>query len=158
MAFASLKETIYAWFTKNPLGIEHGGTGAATPAEACVNLGVIQTEDSGWITLPLEDGVTAKTNGGFNTPQYRKINDHVIIQGSVTMTSSSNEAVIIGTLPTGYRPINTVHKLIPCGGSRIARMYIDNSGNIKLEWIKNLVDGESVAVEQWFTINVDYYI
>lgn len=28
MAFASLKNTIYSWFTKEPLGIEHGGTGS----------------------------------------------------------------------------------------------------------------------------------
>lgn len=28
MAFASLKNTIYSWFTKEPLGVEHGGTGS----------------------------------------------------------------------------------------------------------------------------------
>lgn len=116
------------------------------------------TNDTGWETLTLSSGVTARNTGGFSVPKYRKIGDHVIIQGGVTATSSTSESVMIGVLPEEYRPITVVHKFIACGGSRIARVNIDTAGQLKLEWMINISDGSKVSIEQWFDINIDYYI
>ena len=47
--------------------------------------------------------------------------------------------------------------MVPCGGQRIARIYITPLGEIVLEWMMNIADGSVAEVNQWLTLNIDYY-
>lgn len=143
--------------TSGPVPIANGGTGASTAANALQSLGAQPLiEDSGWITLPLNEDVTARSIGGFEVPMYRNLGGHVMIQGGVTVTSDTME-ITIATLPSGFCPASTVHKMVPCGGHRIARIYVTPLGEVVLEWMMNIADGTIASVNQWLVLNIDYY-
>lgn len=140
-----------------PQTIDMGGTGATTAEQALINLGAQPKQnDSGWKAISLAEGVAAKNTGGYDMPMCRKVDDHVIIQGGVSVTSGLS-AVSVGFLPSGYGPATTVHKMVPCGGQRIARIHVTPQGEIVLEWMMNMADGTLAEVNQWLTLNIDYY-
>ena len=144
---------------RTPQSINMGGTGATTASEALANLGAQPLiEDTGWQTLNLASGVTGHDNGGFSVPKYRKIGDHVIIQGAIKATSSADGTVVVATIPSEYAPNRYFNKMISCGGSRIARMYIATNGNVCLEWVIDIATGTKVSISQWFNISIDYYL
>ena len=53
-----------------------------------------------WTSLPLGAGWSLY-GGGYTPPQYRKIGDVVTLRG---LAHSTTSALLIGTLPAGYRP------------------------------------------------------
>lgn len=65
MAFASLKNTIYSWFTKEPLGVEHGGTGS----NSVDVVSKIEELESAWDSVS-QDYVVEQGTSGIWT--YRK--------------------------------------------------------------------------------------
>lgn len=58
--------------------------------------------DSGWLTLPLQTGVTGQAG---NVPVYRLKAGIVWLGGRSTFDDGVNNQRQIGTLPVGFRPI-----------------------------------------------------
>lgn len=144
--------------TTGPVPIANGGTGASTAANALETLGAQpKIEDTGWTALPLLNGVTAANCGGRSTPCYRKIGNHVFIEGGVTITPSG-ETFAFATLPEGYRPSSVIHVLQSVSGKRIARINVDTAGNMKLEWVVNLSDGSNSTAKTWMSVKMDYFV
>lgn len=114
-------------------------------------------EDTGWVALTLESGVTAYNCGGISTPSYRRIGNHVYIEGGITVTPGTNK-VNIATLPTGCRPKNTIHFFTPCQGLRIARFNITSTGLIGVEWALNIEDSTYCESSIWMTLKADFII
>lgn len=78
---------------------------------------------------------------------------------SVVMTEAFiGESMLVATIPSGYRPIATEYRIVPTTGGRIARMSLDSSGQLKVNWIKILSSGESdtTTAGLWFQGSFDY--
>ena len=106
--------------------------------------------DSGWLTLPLSEGIQAYNEA--NIPQYRKIGKLVIIRGTVKGVTARN--TVIGTLPVGYRPTkaNPYVQNTTLGSGDVAtqtRATVTTTGDIKLEAISS---DATFGASKWFPI------
>lgn len=91
-----------------------------------INNKKIPLSDTGRIALPLAAGWTLK----YQIPAYRKVGQLVELSGNVSVPSGAADQAIIGTLPTGYRPMAT--KFIPIVTSLgIGRIDIGSDGAIR---------------------------
>ena len=117
-------------------------------------------EDSGWLDLPLESGVSA--DGYSGKPQYRKIGNIVEIRGSISFTKASSGNTSLATLPEGFRPTGgIIYWFAPCGGNTVQRLLIRSNGRIESEWIRNLQDEKNPAVSgkvTWTDLHIVFMI
>ena len=112
-----------------------------------------------WQAITLAPGVTPGKYGTRSTPSYRKIGNHVFVEGGVTFTISGTSSVLLGTLPVGYRPMNNKYVLVACSGYRVARLYVAANGNIYCEWIFQLDSNSRYTGEMaWMQIDIEYFI
>ena len=139
------------WLHK-PLSIDCGGTGARSTEAALVNLGLMPE----WIYPEVINGVTPGNVG--STLRYRKIGQHVYFAGSVQITGSSTNSIIICNVPEEYRPIASFYKLVPVGGERLARIYMSVGGNLTLEWAINIKDASRYTTNNWIDLTFDYWV
>ena len=119
--------------------------------------GGIRELEMNWQTLTPASGVTTPNtyNYGGGALKVAKIGGHVFIVGGVQAKS----AATLATLPSGYYPTDgNRYKLVACGGSRIARLYVNTSGVFKLEWVRNLTDGAEYTTAVWVDCNMDYWL
>lgn len=110
-----------------------------------------------WQKLAPASGVTTPNtnNYGGGALQVTKIGSHVIIRGGVLAKSGAT----LANIPSGYYPTDgNRYKLVPCGGSRVARLYVNVSGVFKLEWVRNLSDGAEYTTALWVDCNMDYWL
>lgn len=110
--------------------------------------------DTGWVTLPLADGIQAY---GGSIPQYRKIGKIVSIRGAVKNVLAAGP---LATLPEGCRPTysvsyvqNTSMRSTTC--AMYARMLIGANGVIQVQAIS---DGAAFAADKWFPIHCTFMI
>jgi hypothetical protein len=47
---------------------------------------------------------------------------------------------------------------VACGGSRVARIYVNTTGIFRLEWVRNLSNGDEYTTAVWVDCNFDYWI
>lgn len=134
--------------SKKPVSIAQGGTGATTAEQAMLNL------EPAWIYPTLANGTTPGTVGG--KLRYRKMGNHVYVAGSVQITPADS-AIEICTMPEGYRPTGNTYKLAAMGGERIARIYINTSGKLMLEWAIDISDGGKYKANNWVDCAFDYW-
>lgn len=114
-------------------------------------------EDTGWLPLTLEDGITAHDGSFAVTPQYRKIGNHVYIKGHIYTSVPSGGSKLIATMPDGFRPpIGTHYDLGECGGQRVARIYSNSGGNLAVEWVANIGSSGQYTGVGWIQIDMDY--
>lgn len=110
--------------------------------------------DTGWITLSLNSGITA-----VDSLQYRRIGSIVMITGRISLTWNGKNNKTIATLPDGYRPAKTKYSFFPVIGSLISRGYINPEGQVVLEWIRKLSDGSIYTSNaSWLYINFDFFL
>ena len=110
------------------------------------------TDDSGWIDLPLTNGVLPFLED--YPPQYRRIGNQVFIRGRIT--NATQETTYAATLPVGFRPVDYSPRWIaPCNGTVYVRMYLNaGTGNIVVE---TMSDGNYPA-DRWIYINYSFLI
>lgn len=61
-------------------------------------------EDTGWIDLPLAEGITQYATGRQYNCKYKKIGNHVWIIGCIKGIKANGD--IIAQMPAGFRPVN----------------------------------------------------
>jgi hypothetical protein len=148
------------------LPIENGGTGANDVDTARANLGVAAESHTHadtdiitpeWIYPELINGTTP---GGVGSQlRYRKIGNHVHVVGTVQVKPpSANGSVALFVFPEGYRPIANAYKLVPVGGMRVARLYVNAGGNFFVEWAIEIDDGSRYTTENWIDCAFDFWI
>lgn len=137
--------------------ISQGGTGGTTAQNG---MAILQSDDSvGWHTIPLAEGITPGTYGTRHTPSYRKIGNEIIIEGGIACTLPDSGTISVGTLPAGYRPLANCYKIQACSNTRVARVYINTSGMIGVEWVVNLYDGNRYTGDiTWIQIDMRFFI
>lgn len=132
--------------------LEDEMTGALADIEA---LKATAATDTGWLTLPLAQGISGYGN---SVPQYRKIGKVVFIRGAVQNVLERN--TIVGVLPEGFRPTIS-HSYIQNTSMRSgnlgmnARLAIRSNGEILIETIS---DGASYGADKWFPLHTDFVI
>lgn len=112
-----------------------------------------------WIELTPADGVTTPGTHGNGALRYRAEGKHVYLAGSVNVAWDGTNNKLIATLPSGYRPSqgDAVHSFQVTGGNKIARIYVAPTGEIYLEWNRNLSDGSSATDNNWLEVNMDFW-
>lgn len=112
-----------------------------------------------WIELTPADGVTTPGEHGNGALRYRAEGKHVYLAGSVNVAWDGTNNKLISTLPSGYRPSqgDAVHSFQVTGGNKIARIYVAPTGEIYLEWKRNLSDGSSATDNNWLEVNMDFW-
>lgn len=110
------------------------------------------TADTGWITLPLLNGVLPFLDEF--PPQYRRIGNQVFIRGRVM--NVTQETLYIANLPEGFRPVDYSPRwLAPCNSTIYVRLYLNGgTGNIVSEAMS---DGQYPA-ERWIYLNYSFLI
>ena len=102
---------------------------------------VMIEEDTGWLELPLNDGIAGNV-----TPKYRKWADDLILDGRVKGLTSTGGT--IGTLPSGYRPVSS--KLCLCGtdvDDVVVRVIINVNGTITVASCSKLKENYSIYLD-----------
>lgn len=110
-----------------------------------------------WIDLTPASGVTTPNSNkyGGGALKVGKVGSHVYIRGSVMAKSGA----LLCTLPSGYQPWDGNHyKIAPCGGARIARLYVARNGELYLEWVRNLSDGNAYTTAVWVDCAMDFWV
>jgi hypothetical protein len=110
------------------------------------------TADTGWINLPLTNGVQPFLAD--YPPQYRRIGNMVHIRGRIT--NVTQETTYAATLPEGFRPKDYSPRWIaPCNGTIYVRMYLNGgTGNIVVETMSD----NTYPAERWIYINYSFLI
>ena len=130
-----------------------GGAFAVT-GTAGLNGGV-NTLNMLWQNITLASGITSPGTWGGGRLRVGKIGTHVYVNGSVNAASGA----LLGTIPAGYRPAShNFYSIRPCGGARIARIYVNPNGQLYLEWVRNLSDGKEYTTAVWVDCNFDYFM
>lgn len=117
-----------------------------------------EIDDTGWKNLTLKDGVAVSTVTLLNqTPQYRKVGNHVFIRGHVSATWDGANNIPIATVP--YKPLKHTYKLVPLNGTNIARIFVHSDGVMAIEWIKKIADGTNeTTAKTWIQIDIDFWV
>lgn len=136
-------------------------THASSLPSGYVTSAVYSPGDSGWITISsfLNSFAQGSTNWT-STCKYRKIGNRVQVKGCVKSPSSwGGSSAAVFQLPSGYRPASRKYALSPVTGSRIARIYVDTTGDLYVEWVKAIADAAAVSGSlNWIQIDIDFLI
>lgn len=113
--------------------------------------------DSGWQNISRASGYNA---GSLGTPQYKKVGNQVFIRGSwSTSNSIGSSSVVLGTLPSGYRPPYDTRWIVPENGTGyIGRISIATDGDIKLDWFGNTFGSRDTGSFTNIVTNFSFWI
>ncbi len=112
-----------------------------------------------WTSLTLENGATPATLGTRPVPSYRKIGARVYVEGSVSLAIPESGSIRIATLPEDCKPKQNTYKLVPCSSYRVARIFVNSSGQLCVEWIFNLTDGSRYSGNiSWIQMDISYFV
>ncbi|WP_290758438.1 hypothetical protein [Anaerostipes sp.] len=118
-----------------------------------------KTDDTGWLDMPLESGITSPGTAGSRL-RYRKKNGIVFITGTVKVTGKAAGTLIkICQLPVGFRSSYEGYYYFTntATGYVTSRYIIGSDGAINLEWVRKLSDGsELTGTINWVGIDISY--
>lgn len=125
------------------------------------DIGILQerTEDTWWIDMPLESGITSPGTAG-DKLRYRRKNGIVFITGTFKVTGkAANTQRKICQPPIGFRSTYSGYYYLTntATGHVVSRFIIGNDGSINLEWVKKISDGsELTGTINWVAIDFSY--
>lgn len=110
------------------------------------------TADTGWINLPLTNGVLPFLDE--YPPQYRRIGNQVFLRGRIM--NVTQETTYAANLPEGFRPKDYSPRwMAPCNSTIYVRVYLNGgTGNIVIE---SMSDGQYPA-DRWIYLNYSFLI
>lgn len=88
----------------------------------------LRVTDTGWLTLPLNTGVSVH-NPTFFPCMYRKIGNKVYVKGCVTGFSEVEK--VIAVLPEGFRPAQSFYIQRATSAGRTNTLNVRTNGNIE---------------------------
>jgi len=127
------------------LGIWHW-TGTAVSDTVILAVGDIDFKNDPWINLPLGSGISDWTAA--NNARYKRKGGVVYLNGAVKGVTTTGK--VVGTLPSGYRPLQSHSFANPTSGKNFARWVVDTDGTITLE---NVSQTTAPAAGDWFPIH-----
>ena len=86
----------------------------------------------------------------------------VYIEGHATSLALSESATTIvnntNAIPSAYRPSHVIFCYGHAPGARIARFWIDTTGEIDVDGTRNLSDGSAYTTAAWHQFRTSYMI
>lgn len=119
--------------------------------------------ETDWIDLGLSASVRAASADTGNYPgcAYRVIGRHVFVACNCGFDFNGASITVSNTaIPARYRPPRGQYALCPVGGRSIARLIVNPSGKLVVDWVQSLTSGtttEALTV-YWFSGYLDYWI
>lgn len=110
--------------------------------------------ETAWANLPLSDSVVAYDAD--STPKYKKIMGTLVtITGAVKPTSSvaSGATLLIGTLPTGFRPPRYVNCLCQGTGGSQWLLGVNADGTVDCSRYRNGSTNAAIPTTAWLTFH-----
>lgn len=91
------------------------------------------TNDTGWVNLPLSDGVQAYSEE--LRPKYRRIGKEVFLSGVIKGITEAN--TVLGLLPEGFRPVRQSYFIagsatISTGQATFYNCQVNADGNVRI--------------------------
>lgn len=118
--------------------------------------------DSGWQTLTIsstQGGFSAPTSGN-KIPSYRKIGNHVYIQGFVMVNMGEAGPPDVNSpfaqLPSEFVPSHFFYLHAPGQGAREAGVLVDQAGCLSMAYFKDCTGANVTSGEYWFQIDCDF--
>lgn len=120
-----------------------------------------------WKELGLSDEVSESTSsfgrGPESTGCYYRVEgeNHVFVAFNCAVTYNGSPITISGTdIPSKYRPARNVYTIVAATGRSIARVFINNSGAVRLDYIQDTAAGEETIpfTSNWIDGYIDYWI
>lgn len=104
--------------------------------------------------ITIADGVTAYSYGGspISVPSYSVHHGLCYLTGSVSASYEGSQKVL-GTIPATCAPATNMVWFAPCAGEHIARLHINPSGAIYLDWVLNISNGANYTSSLWIQLN-----
>lgn len=99
--------------------------------------------DTGWATLPLENGAVAYNAA--QIPQYRKIGNNVYVRGVFKGIFATGT---VARLPEGFRPSQRLIINLPRTGYTVTRFEIETNGEIKFTG-----SSDGITTNTWFSFS-----
>lgn len=138
---------------------------AVSPKEANT-LYIPTDDDTGWLDLTLTEGWTVKSFDDLGTemqqtPQYRRIGNHVYIRGCICKESISDNLAVHKTyayLPEGFRPTRFVFRSTTGAGLTVSRIETNPSGELFTRCVFDLATSEKKTTCDWMSIEMDFLI
>lgn len=95
--------------------------------------------DTGWIDLPLNEGVTG-------TAAYRKVGDRVTLRGEITGYAAAVSP--FPAVPVGFRPKANLAFAVMLSSTQVTRLWVRTSGAVQLA---ATIGGTAIFEETWVT-------
>lgn len=120
-----------------------------------------------WQDLGLSSNVSESESNMGRSPYgcaYRVENEnhvYVAFNCGFTYTVDGGSIIVNSTpIPEGYRPARNVYAFCPLGGRYIARIYVNTSGYVAIEWVQFLYDTAATESREgtWIDGYIDYWV
>lgn len=130
-----------------------------------LTVGDITISDTGWISLGLSEEVSEAT---LNTGRsgkgcfYRVINyKHVYVAFNCSFSYANAPLTISSSsIPAPYKPSRNTYALNTTNGRGIARVFVNSSGDVRIDYAQNMASAETTASinVNWIDGYIDYWI
>lgn len=120
-----------------------------------------------WVDLGLSGSVASSESNCGRGPAgtgcwYRVVNgNHVQVAFNCSLGYTGSALQInLASIPAEYRPQRNVYSICATGGRAVARILVNNSGNVLLDWIQVLSAAEATtsSTVAWIDGYIDYYL
>ena len=150
---------------RNALGI-----GKYVEEDNCIDIAEdikLKIRSEKWVSLGLSNSVSeSESNCGRGSAGtgcfYRVVNDnHVQVAFNCAFAYSGEPITVnLDAIPAEYRPSRNVYAICATGGRAVARILVNSSGNILVDWIQILSSAEATAESavNWIDGYIDYFV
>lgn len=121
--------------------------------------------DTGWISLGLADTVNESSSnfGRMGTGcYYRVINgNHVFVAFNCAFPYTGSAVTVGGSMiPAPYKPPRNQYALCTTNGRGIARVFVNSTGDVRIDYVQNLTTGETTSsvTVNWIDGYIDYWV
>ena len=120
-----------------------------------------------WVSLGLADGVSESESNFGRGPAgtgcfYRVVNDNHVQVAFNCAFEYTGEAITVNAaaIPSKYRPSRNVYALAAIGGRAAARIFVNSSGLVRVDWVQALSSAEDTMESsvKWIDGYIDYFI
>lgn len=120
-----------------------------------------------WVSLGLADGVSESSSNCGRGPSgtgcwYRVVNGNHVYVAFNCAFSFAGDALTVNAdaIPAKYRPAKNAYAICATGGMSPARILVNKSGDIMVDWIQVITTTESTtsSTVNWIDGYIDYFV
>lgn len=116
--------------------------------------------DETWQNLNLSNNFKVYNDTSSNAPVFKKAGNVVELIGTISPAKTiegSSTQVLIGTLPTGFRPKKSLRKLCQGTGKNTWLLNIDTNGEVSFSRY-GITGFENAGISVWLPFEVSFFV